>query len=118
MTYQLAPVHRDDASAEFFDAENTPDITFSSTDADVDRDGAVSIRGDLTVKGITHPVTVAGQLSEAVEHFAGGERRAADLTTTIDRTLFGLTWNAPLPKGGFALGNDVTLSVHLEFQNA
>ncbi len=105
-------------SADFFDAENAPEITFASTRVDTAGDGAVTIQGDLTVKGITHPVIVAGHLSEAVEHFAGGERRAADLTTTIDRTLFGLDWNAPLPKGGFALGNDVNLSVHLEFQDA
>ena len=105
-------------SAEFFDAENTPEITFESSRVETGDDGAVSIHGDLTVKGTTHPVVVAGHLSEPIEHFAGGERRAAELTTVIDRTAYGLDWNAPLPKGGFALGNDVTLSVHLEFQNA
>ena len=103
---------------DFFDADNAPDITFVSRDAQTAADGAVTMSGDLTVKGNTHPVVVAGTISEPVEHFAGGERRAVDLTTTIDRTLFGLDWNAPLPKGGFALGNDVSLSVHLELQNA
>ena len=105
-------------SPEFFDAENAPEITFQSTSVETGDDGAISVHGDLTVKNHTHPVTVSGQLSEPIEDFQGGIRRAADLTTAIDRTLYGQDWNAPLPKGGFALGNDVNLSVHLEFVNA
>ena len=46
---------------------------------------------------------------------AGGERVGVELETIVDRTKFGLNWNAPLPKGGFALANDVKLVVHLEF---
>ena len=44
----------------------------------------------------------------------GNPRIGVDIDTTIDRTAFGLNWNAPLPKGGVALANDVKLSVHLE----
>ena len=45
---------------------------------------------------------------------AGNERIGFDLETTVDRTEFGLDWNAPLPQGGPLLGDDVTLSIHLE----
>jgi polyisoprenoid-binding protein YceI len=48
----------------------------------------------------------------------GGERIGLRLETTVDRREFGLDWNAPLPKGGFALGNDVTLVVALELTKA
>ena len=105
-------------SPDFFDAENAPNISFASDAVERGAGNDVTVRGSLTVKNATHPVVLTGSLSEPIEHFAGGERIALDLTTAIDRTVYGLDWNAPLPKGGFALGNDVTLSVHLELQNA
>jgi polyisoprenoid-binding protein YceI len=98
---------------DFFDADVTPTITFAS--ASVVRDGDdVTIAGDLTIKGTTQRVTATGTWLEIEADVTGNPRIGIDVETTIDRTAFGLNWNAPLPKGGVALENDVTLSVHLE----
>jgi polyisoprenoid-binding protein YceI len=100
-------------SAEFFDAENTPEITFTSTAVSA-TDAQLVVEGDLTIKGVTQRVEATGVLSEPHTNIAGDTAIGIDLEAVVDRTSFGLDWNAPLPKGGFALGNDVTLSVHLE----
>ena len=100
-------------SPDFFDTANTPKITFASTH--VTRDGDdVTIEGDLTIKGTTQRVTAKGTWLEIDADMTGNPRIGVDIDTTIDRTAFGLNWNAPLPKGGVALANDVKLSVHLE----
>ena len=103
-------------SPDFFDAERTPNITFVSTDVRrIDGGPAVEVDGDLTIKGVTQPVTATGYITEPTEDIAGNSKVGVELTTVIDRTAFGLNWNAPLPKGGFAVDNDVTLTVNLEF---
>jgi len=100
-------------SPDFFDTANTPKITFESTS--VTRDGDdVTIEGDLTIRGTTKRVTATGTWLEIEADMTGNPRIGVDISTTIDRTAFGLNWNAPLPKGGFALDNDVKLNVHLE----
>ena len=100
-------------SPEFFDAENTPEIRFEST-ALRGSDAQLIVEGDLTIKGITQRVEATGSISEPHANISGGESVGIELETIVDRTAFGLNWNAPLPKGGFALGNDVKLGVHLE----
>ena len=105
-------------SPEFFDAETHPEITFTSRDIAIDGD-RVTVEGDLTIKGVTKPVTATGTVAGPAEHPAGHTALGFELETTIDRTAFGLSWNAPLPKGGgFALSNDVKLVVELEFIQA
>ncbi len=100
-------------SPDFFDSANTPKVTFTSTS--ITRDGDdVTLEGDLTIKGTTQRVTASGTWLEIDEDMGGNPRIGVDIETTIDRTAFGLNWNAPLPKGGVALANDVKLSVHLE----
>lgn len=100
-------------SPEFFDVENTPEIRFVS--ADVRREnGELLVTGDLTIKGHTERVHARGAISEPHTNIGGNPGIGIELQTVIDRTKFGLNWNAPLPKGGFALGNDVTLTVQLE----
>lgn len=99
-------------SPEFFDAERTPEITFAAKD--VRRSGdTVTVDGELTIKGITKPVELAGTISEPVEDAYGNDRIGLALETTIDRTQFGLNWNLPLPNGKPALANDVTLTAGL-----
>lgn len=102
-------------SAEFFDVENTPNIEFVSTAVRRGADDAVQIEGELTVKGITKPVTATGTLVGPVTDFTGADRVGVEIETVVDRAAFDLNWNAPLPKGGVALANDVKLAVHLEF---
>jgi polyisoprenoid-binding protein YceI len=102
------------ASEEFFDAERHPEIRFESSAIRVGDDGAVVAGGELTVKGRTKVVEARGRLVHIAEDISGAERIGLSLETTVDRREFGLEWNAPLPKGGFALGNDVKLLVTLE----
>jgi polyisoprenoid-binding protein YceI len=101
-------------SPEFFDAERHPEIRFASTSWRVDGDGHVAIEGDLTIKGRTERVAASGSLARVEADIAGNERLGLELETVIDRRRFGLDWNAPLPRGGVAVDNDVTLSVALE----
>ena len=100
-------------SPEFFDSERFPEITFTSTGIRAD-DGELVVDGDLTIKGTTKRVEARGQIDGPVAHPAGGERIGIDLETQVDRTEFGLNWNAPMPSGGVAVQNEVTLTVHLE----
>jgi len=101
-------------SPDFFDVEAHPELLFESRELDIDGGGNVTLEGDLTIKGITKPATGRGRYSHVEADMGGGERIGLALEATIDRREFGLNWNAPLPKGGFALGNDVTLVVALE----
>jgi polyisoprenoid-binding protein YceI len=100
-------------SPEFFDAQTHPRLSFVSREI-VRQGDDVTIAGDLTIKGTTLPVTARGTWHEVEADLSGDPRVGIDVETTIDRTRYGLNWNAPLPKGGFALADEVTLSVHLE----
>ena len=101
-------------SPDFFDAENYPEISFKSTIADIDGD-SLNLDGDLTLKGVTKPVHATGTVEGPTEDFMGNTRLGFTLETKINRTDFGLNWNADLPKGGKALSDEVTLTVELEF---
>jgi polyisoprenoid-binding protein YceI len=99
-------------SPEFFDAGRTPVIGFASSD--VRRSGdEVEANGELTIKGVTQPVRLRGTLVDPIEDAMGRERIGLELSTTVDRTSFGLDWNLPLPDGRPALANDVRLTAQL-----
>jgi polyisoprenoid-binding protein YceI len=100
-------------SPEFFDAEQHPEIRFDSVDLEIDGPTA-TLSGDLTIKGHTERVTAEGSVVGPIEDPFGNTKLGLQFETVVDRTKFGLNWNAPLPKGGFMLANDVTLSVDLE----
>jgi polyisoprenoid-binding protein YceI len=100
-------------SPDFFDTERYPQVGFSSKA--IRRDGEqLVIDGDLTIKDQTHPVEARGTITDPHETLGGAVEIGLTLETVIDRTKFGLNWNAPLPKGGFALANEVKLTVELE----
>jgi polyisoprenoid-binding protein YceI len=95
-------------SPDFFDVERHPELRFESTAVDVD--GAeLTVHGNLAIKGTTRPVTLTGQFLGAGLDAYGNDRIGLELVTTIDRTEFGLDWNAPLPGGDLMLPNEVTL---------
>jgi polyisoprenoid-binding protein YceI len=98
---------------DFFDTERHPQLRFASSS--IRRDGdELAIEGQLTIKDHTHPVQARGAITDPHETLGGAVKIGVTLETVIDRTQFGLEWNAPLPKGGFALANDVKLTVELE----
>ena len=104
-------------SPDFFDVDNHPAIKFESTS--ISRDGdQLTVEGDLTIRGVTKSVTAKGEISGPVVDISETEKLGIDLETKVDRTDYGLNWNAPLPSGGFAVDNEVTLSVHLELVRA
>ena len=105
-------------SPEFFDAERHPEISFVSTAITRGDGDAVTVDGDLTIKGITRQVVATGTWNEIEADITGNPRVGIDLETTIDRTAHGLDWNAPLPKGGNALANEVKLTLDLAFVKA
>jgi polyisoprenoid-binding protein YceI len=98
-------------SPEFFDAERHPVLTFSG---ELQRDGdRAKIDGEITMKGITKPATLAGTIvGPTVDHF-GATRIGLKLETVVDRTEFDMKWNMPLPTGEPALANEVTLKADL-----
>jgi polyisoprenoid-binding protein YceI len=101
-------------SPDFFDAQSYPRIGFRSTDVRAGEDGRLEVDGELTIKGNTHPVRATGTITAPHTDIAGNEKVGVELEAVIDRREYGLNWNAPLPKGGFALENDVRLEVSLE----
>ena len=105
------------ASPEFFDTETYPEITFTSALVRAEGD-AVTGEGELTLKGSTHPLVATGTITEPGDSPFGTTTLGLQLEATVDRTQYGLSWNAPLPKGGFMLSDDVKLVVDLEFVQA
>jgi polyisoprenoid-binding protein YceI len=99
--------------AEFFDAENHPEVTFTSSRLDLRDDGTATVGGELTIKGITHPVEATGTWQPAAPDAFGNDRGDLQLEAQIDRAQWDMNWNAPLPSGGKALANEVTLTVDL-----
>jgi polyisoprenoid-binding protein YceI len=104
-------------SPDFFDVDQHPAIKFESSS--ISRDGdQLTVEGDLTIRGVTKSVTAKGEINGPVVDISDTEKVGIDLETKVDRTDYGLNWNAPLPQGGFAVDNEVTLSVHLELVRA
>jgi polyisoprenoid-binding protein YceI len=98
---------------DFFDAERYPELTFSGT---ATAPGA--FEGEITIKGVTKPAALTGTFTGPITDPYGNERIALRVETVIDRTEFGIEWNAPLPGGGFALANDVKLTADLTLVKA
>src|SRR5204863_9132649 len=101
-------------SPDFFDAERHPELRFAARDIRLDG-GNGSVDGELTIKGVTKPVAVTGTVTEPIADPYGNDRIGLNLTTTIDRTDYGVDWNNPLPSGEPALANDVTIIAELQF---
>ena len=99
-------------SPDFFDSERHPAIAFESTSFRTEGDELV-VDGELTIKGETRPIEGRGELTPVHEDLHGNERVGVHLEAAIDRSHFGVSWNAPLPKGGLALANETKLVVDL-----
>jgi polyisoprenoid-binding protein YceI len=97
-------------SPDFFDTARHPELEFESSGVRLDGDELV-VDGNLTIKGVTEPVALRGVVVGTGVDPWGNERIGIDLATTIDRTRWGLTWNAPVPGGDFLLPDEVTLTV-------
>jgi polyisoprenoid-binding protein YceI len=100
-------------SPEFFDADRYPELRFVATD--VEGDEELTVRGEITIKGVTQPVELTGRATPPLTDAYGRERIGLTLSTKLDRTAFGVSWNMPLPSGEPALSDEVTLVAELYF---
>jgi polyisoprenoid-binding protein YceI len=97
---------------EFFDAQRHPEIAFRSTAVHLDDDGLAAVDGELTIRGVTRPVTATGHYA-LPRQASFGEVAGLQLRTSFDRREFGFDWQMELPGGGDAVGWDVELDIDL-----
>ena len=100
-------------SNNFFDAANHPLISFRSTKVERTGDKA-KIHGELTMKGVTRPVVLAGTLTGLAMPATGRARVGFEASTTVNRLDYGITWNRAAEGGGALLGDDVEISINIE----
>ncbi len=100
-------------SADFFDVENFPTMEFVSTGARVE-DGDFFVDGDLTIRGVTKPVSFEFDFGGFGTDPWGNYKAGASATTVINREDFGLTWNAALETGGVLVGKDIRIDLDLQ----
>jgi len=100
-------------SADFFDAETYPTLDFVSTGVRIEGDTFL-VDGDLTIHGVTKPVTFDLEFGGFGTDPWGNYKAGATATTTINREDFGLVWNAALETGGVLVGKDVTITLDLQ----
>lgn len=99
---------------DFFDIENHPTMTFVSTGLRVEGD-TLLLDGDLTLRGVTKPITITGEFGGIATDPWGNVKAAASGTAVINRHDFGVSWNAALETGGFLLGDEVTITIDAQF---
>jgi polyisoprenoid-binding protein YceI len=97
-------------SAEFFDAEQFPTITFKSTSFDGEE-----LKGDLTIKGITKPVILEVEHGGTATDFYGNTKAGFEVTGKINRKDFGLTWDGVTEAGSIVVGEDIKLIINVQF---
>jgi polyisoprenoid-binding protein YceI len=106
-------------SADFFHVEKFPSLSFKSTGISLVKDGELAIEGDLTIRDVTRGVVFSaeGPTPPAKDPW-GNTRVGVSATTKISRKDFGLTWNAALESGGFLVGDEVTITLDVQFVKA
>jgi polyisoprenoid-binding protein YceI len=125
-TIEAASIHTRDEqrdahlkSTDFFHVEKFPTLHFKSTGINVVGEGELSVEGDLTIRGVTRKVrfAVEGPTPPTKDPW-GNTRVAISASTKINRKDFGLTWNAALETGGILVGDEVTITLDVEFVKA
>jgi polyisoprenoid-binding protein YceI len=102
-------------SSDFFQVDQYPTMTFTATGENITFDGDdFTIVGDLTLRGVTHPITITGELGGVIDDPYGNVRAGATGSAKINRQDFGVSWNAALEAGGFTLGDEVTVNLDLQ----
>jgi len=105
--------------ADFLDVEKFPTLSFKSDHIRIVRDGELAVEGNLTIHGVTRKVvfTVEGPTPPTKDPW-GNLRVAVSGTTKINRKDYGLTWNAALETGGILVGEEITITLDVEFVKA
>ena len=101
-------------SAEFFDSEKYPKITFKSTSLTKDGDD-YKLNGDLTIKDVTKPVSLDVEYGGSAGDFYGNTKAGFEVTGKINRKEFGLTWDGVTEAGSIVVGEDIKLIMNIQF---
>ena len=96
-------------SADFFDVAKFPTITFKSTKVEAGKDGALTVTGDLTMRGVTKPVTLEGSITAAIQDPKGNARRGVSLAGKLNRKDFGVSYGPAA-----IVGDEVKLDIQAE----
>lgn len=102
-------------SADFFDAENHPQIKFASNKVEKKGEGEYVVHGDLTIRGVAKPVAFQAELGGIGKDPWGNEKAGFSISGKINRTDFGLNWNAALEAGGVLVSEEVKFNGELQF---
>ncbi len=100
-------------SADFLDVEKYPEITFRSTRIQGNKE-SFKMTGDLTIRGVTKPITLDASFEGRTRDPWGGERIGFSASGRFDRREFGLIWNQALETGGVVVGNDIKINLEIE----
>lgn len=100
-------------SADFFEVDKYPEITFVMTSYTANGDSGI-MEGDITIHGVTKKITLGVDVNGVIKDFQGNTRAGFTFTGKLNRKDFGLTWNKALEFGGFAVGEEVKLTIELE----
>lgn len=102
-------------SGDFFDAENHPKMTFEATEVgSADGDGNFKLNGNLSIRGVSKPVTLDVELGGVAKDPWGNTKAGFTITGKINRKDWGLTWNAPTEAGGLLVSEEVKLNIDLQ----
>jgi len=102
-------------SAEFFDAEKYPKISFKSTSFTKTGDDEYKLVGDLTIKDVTKPVSLDVEFGGAADDFYGNTKAGFEISGKINRKEFGLTYSGVTEAGAIVLGEDIKLLINVQF---
>lgn len=103
---------------DFFDVEKYPEIHFVSTGANRNDDGDIILTGDLTIRDVTRPVSVKVEFGGVAKDPWGNSKAGFTVTGKINRTEFGLSWNASLETGGVLVSEEIRLSAEIQLVKA
>lgn len=102
-------------SAEFFDAEKYPKISFKSTSLTKTDDEEYELTGDLTIKDVTKPVKLNAEFGGSAADFYGNTKAGFEISGKINRKDFGLTWDGVTEAGSIVVGEDIKLLINIQF---
>ena len=105
-------------SADFFDVEHYPTITFRSTSVQPKGGDRYAVQGDLTIRGQTRPVTLDVEFLGVAQNLQGGKSAGFSAQTRINRKEWGLTWNVGLETGGWLVGDEIRIDIDVELLSA
>jgi polyisoprenoid-binding protein YceI len=101
-------------TGDFFDAAQYPKLTFKSTSFEKQSDEIYKLNGNLTLHGVTKPITMSAEFGGASTDFYGNAKIGFELTGSLKRKDYGLEWNAALETGGVALSDEVKLMLDIQ----